>query len=122
MCISFSRAAVLALGQGLEGIVWFGGDVACRATSAVTLVYVAQNIATHSSGKRPLQRVAELTEGCTGSDLFEICSQAAAIPLHEHLQAERIRASRGEAHDMCGPPLAVNMPKLLILLWPSWST
>lgn len=72
--------------------------------SVLMLGPVAQNQRSAITGKRPLERVAELTEGCTGSDLFEICSQAASIPLHEHLEAERSRESfHSEAYERCAP-------------------
>jgi SpoVK/Ycf46/Vps4 family AAA+-type ATPase len=36
---------------------------------------------------RPLRDIAERTDGYSGSDLGELCSQAAAIPVHEYIAA-----------------------------------
>ena len=36
---------------------------------------------------RPLRDIAERTQGFSGSDLAELCSQAAAIPVHEYIAA-----------------------------------
>lgn len=36
-----------------------------------------------------LKYIASLCEGCTGSDILELCKQAAYTPLREYLEAER---------------------------------
>lgn len=46
----------------------------------------------------PLRDIAERTEGFSGSDLKELCSQAAAIPVHEYLSLndeERLKEANG---------------------------
>ena len=40
------------------------------------------------NGLRPLQRIAELTNGYSGSDLMELCKLAASIPIHEFMDEE----------------------------------
>lgn len=45
--------------------------------------------------------IARLCEGFTGSDIFELCKQAAYIPVRELLQAEK----DGEGHDVSMPCL-----------------
>jgi SpoVK/Ycf46/Vps4 family AAA+-type ATPase len=39
------------------------------------------------SGERPLEHIARLTSGFSGSDLFELCAAAAGRPVHEHMRA-----------------------------------
>ena len=39
-------------------------------------------------GLRPLQRIAEQTNGYSGSDLMELCKLAASIPIHEFMDEE----------------------------------
>ena len=34
-----------------------------------------------------MQELAQLTQGYSGSDLFELCAQAAVIPVHEFVEA-----------------------------------
>lgn len=65
-----------------------------------------QNVAGGPDGKRPLQRVAELTDGCTGNDLHEICCEAAAIPVQELVDATPCEAREGDDElEQCGPLL-----------------
>lgn len=40
-----------------------------------------------ATGKRPLQRIAEVTEGFSGSDLSALFCEAAQIPVHEYVEA-----------------------------------
>lgn len=40
-----------------------------------------------ASRAKPVRDIAERTEGFSGSDLSELCSQAAAIPVHEYIGA-----------------------------------
>jgi hypothetical protein len=57
-----------------------------------------------SSRVRPLRDIAERTEGYSGSDLAELCSQAAAIPVHEYIGAmERYEAGRGTPQPQLEP-------------------
>ena len=37
-------------------------------------------------GRRPLAKIAEHTEGFSGSDLMELCSRAAAQPVQEVIE------------------------------------
>ncbi len=48
-----------------------------------------------ANGSRPLQSIAERTEGYSGSDLQELCSVAAGIPVHEALQDIAAASSSG---------------------------
>lgn len=53
---------------------------------------------------RPLRDIAIRTEGYSGSDLSELCSQAAAIPVHEYIAAmERYETERGEKQPVLEP-------------------
>lgn len=45
---------------------------------------------------RPLRDIAERTQGFSGSDLAELCSQAAAIPVHEYIGAVEKGENKGE--------------------------
>lgn len=45
----------------------------------------AQNIA-EPGGRAPQAKLAEQAEGLSGSDLFQLCSRAAALAAGEHLQ------------------------------------
>jgi len=47
--------------------------------------------------RRPLAEVAAATSGFSGSDLHELCSAAAAIPVHEFMAASSSRSGRGGA-------------------------
>eukprot|EP00191_Tetraselmis_sp_GSL018_P005494 CAMPEP_0177602256 /NCGR_PEP_ID=MMETSP0419_2-20121207/14756_1 /TAXON_ID=582737 /ORGANISM="Tetraselmis sp., Strain GSL018" /LENGTH=480 /DNA_ID=CAMNT_0019095697 /DNA_START=251 /DNA_END=1691 /DNA_ORIENTATION=- len=42
---------------------------------------------TGPAAMRPLERIAEATEGFSGSDLMELCKQAACRPLHEFISS-----------------------------------
>jgi SpoVK/Ycf46/Vps4 family AAA+-type ATPase len=58
------------------------------------------------SGKRhphPLREIAEKTEGFSGSDLKEMCSQAAAIPVHKYLSEGASSSSTGAKDGQAGP-------------------
>lgn len=53
---------------------------------------------------RHLRDIAIRTEGYSGSDLSELCSQAAAIPVHEYIAAvERYENERGEKQPVLEP-------------------
>lgn len=59
---------------------------------------------TLDSRVRPLRDIAERTEGYSGSDLAELCSQAAAIPVHEYIDAmERYESGRGAPQPQLEP-------------------
>jgi len=59
----------------------------------------------------PLRDIAERTEGFSGSDLKELCSQAAAIPVHEYLSlnGEVRYVSQGQGRGICN--VCVNFDK-----------
>ncbi len=53
---------------------------------------------------RPLRDIAIRTDGYSGSDLSELCSQAAAIPVHEYIAAmEKYEKERGEKQPVLEP-------------------
>ncbi|KAG7672074.1 putative Outer mitochondrial transmembrane helix translocase [Nannochloris sp. 'desiccata'] len=53
---------------------------------------------------RPLRDIATRTDGYSGSDLSELCSQAAAIPVHEYIAAmERYEREQGEKQPVLEP-------------------
>lgn len=52
-----------------------------------------QNLAM-ADGRRPLAKVAEQTEGYSGSDLMELCSRAAMSSIQESLSPGQTRSAR----------------------------
>ena len=70
-----------------------------------------KNRSSRNKKPHPLRDIAEKTEGFSGSDLKEMCSQAAAIPVHKFLSEAQASAANGPQdaglQSMQGPePLA----------------
>lgn len=57
-----------------------------RPARSVTL---AQRTSSNGDAHGPLTELARRTEGFSGSDLNELCSQAATMPVHESLRRRR---------------------------------
>lgn len=65
------------------------GSMANGATAAAAAAAAAASASRTSTDPRvsPLRDIAARTDGYSGSDLSELCSQAAAIPVHEYIAA-----------------------------------
>ncbi|GAB4817581.1 hypothetical protein N2152v2_004627 [Parachlorella kessleri] len=84
-----------------------------RQVQGIDADLLADRLMCNSAGLRvqPLAHLAERTEGFSGSDLNELCSQAATMPVHEAI-AERERNRQGVREGTL--PLDTDMESLIV--------